>query len=399
MLHLIAIICLGFTPMLAHAQTPPKPESKTKALSTIQDQLAEEQQRQEALNQSAEDAERDLEKTKKEIVKFADVIRESEFKLSQLEEKIAALTQEEKELTESLEKDYGSIGELILALERIKRVPPETLIMRPGAPLETAQSALLLSGVLPVVKTRAEKLSSDLNRLAEIKEGLATDREQALDDRKKLDERYDDMQKLLKKREGLYAKTQQNLSENKARIAALSKEAKSLEDLIAKLEAERARQRQASRTAKPSQKPAAAASNTYVDVSVPSAGQPRLPVTGYIAVGFGQRDEIGAKSEGVRIEARPKAIIVAPMGGVVRYVGYFKNYGNIVIIEHKGGYHSLIGGFESIETAIQRQVKSGEPIGKLPSKSSYGASPSLYYELRYNGQSVDPSVKFSELKS
>ena len=70
--------------MLAHAQTPPKPESKTKALSTIQDQLAEEQQRQEALNQSAEDAERDLEKTKKEIVKFADVIRESEFKLSQL---------------------------------------------------------------------------------------------------------------------------------------------------------------------------------------------------------------------------------------------------------------------------------------------------------------------------
>ena len=94
-----------------------------------------------------------------------------------------------------------------------------------------------------------------------------------------------------------------------------------------------------------------------------------------------------------------KLVPKAPMGGVVRYVGYFKNYGNIVIIEHKGGYHSLIGGFESIETAIQRQVKSGEPIGKLPSKSSYGASPSLYYELRYNGQSVDPSVKFSELKS
>ena len=294
LLHLIAIICLGLAPMLAHAQTPPKPQSKTKALSTIQDQLAEEQQRQEALSQSAEDAERDLEKTKKEIVKFADVIRESEFKLSQLEEKIAALTKEEKELTGSLEKDYGSIGELILALERIKRVPPETLIMRPGAPLETAQSALLLSGMLPVVKTRAEKLSADLNRLAEIKEGLAIDREQALDDRKKLDERYDEMQKLLKKREGLYAKTQQNLSENKARIAALSKEAKNLEDLIAKLEAERARQRQASRTAKPSQKPAAA-SNTYVDVSVPSAGQPRLPVTGYIAVSFGQRDEIGAK--------------------------------------------------------------------------------------------------------
>lgn len=390
----------GFVPLSAMADTPPKPQSKTKALSSIQDKLDEEKARQSALNQTAEDAARDLEKTKKEIVKFADEIRESEFELSQLEEKIASLSKEEQELTVSLEKDYGSIGELILGLERIKRVPPETLIMRPGAPLETAQSALLLSGVLPVVKNRAEKLSADLTRLAEIKDGLAIDREQALADRKKLDERYADMQKLLKKREALYARSQSDLSANKARIAALSKEAKNLQDLISKIQEDQAKQRQAARAAEATpRKPASSKSSTYVDVAVPAAGQPRLPVTGYISVGYGQRDDIGAKSEGVRIEARPKAIIVSPMGGVVRYVGYFKNYGNIVIIEHKGGYHSLIGGFETIETAMNRQVKSGEPIGKLPTRSSYGASPSLYYELRYNGRSVDPSVKFSELKS
>lgn len=378
-----------------NAQTPPRPQSKTKALDSLKDEIKDEKSRQADLQKAAESAEKELAKTKKEIVKFADTIRESEFELSRLEERIASLTKEEKELTTSLEKDYGSIAELILALERIKRVPPETLIMRPGAPLETAQSALLLSGVLPVVKKRADKLSDDLNRLADIKQSLTEDREIALEERKNLNSQYADMQELLKKREALYAKTQKNISENVKRIAALSKEAKSLEDLINKLEKERRTQARNARQTKPEY----GKENKFVNIKVPPSGQPRLPVTGFIAVAYGQKDDIGAKSEGVRIEARSKAIIVAPMGGVVRYIGYFKNYGNIVIIEHKGGYHSMIGGFEKVETALLRQVQSGEPIGKLPSRSSYGTNPSLYYELRYNGRSVNPSVKFSELKS
>jgi len=84
------------------------------------------------------------------------------------------------------------------------------------------------------------------------------------------------------------------------------------------------------------------------------------------------------------------------MGGIVRFAGYFKNYGNMLIIEHKNGYHSLIAGLEKIDTVVDQSVSAGEPLGNLY-RTDNGKPPTLYFELRHKGKAINPARKFTEL--
>ena len=111
---------------------------------------------------------------------------------------------------------------------------------------------------------------------------------------------------------------------------------------------------------------------------------------------YNEEDDFGAKSKGVSIEGYGGALIVAPMGGVIRFAGYFKNYGNMLIIEHKNGYHSLVAGLEKIDTVVDQSVVAGEPLGHLYQSKS-GNPPTLYFELRHKGKAIDPARKFSDL--
>src|SRR5262249_39069692 len=132
------------------------------------------------------------------------------------------------------------------------------------------------------------------------------------------------------------------------------------------------------------------------DVHV-APGQPRLPVSGIIRTRYDEPDSFGAPSKGITIESRTGALVVAPMGGVVRFAGHFRNYGTIVIIEHQKGYHSLIAGLEKIDTVVGQSVSAGEALGRLHAASSPGEKPALYYELRLNGRPVNPAEKFADL--
>ena len=133
--------------------------------------------------------------------------------------------------------------------------------------------------------------------------------------------------------------------------------------------------------------------------TMPAAGASRLPVSGVIMTGYGELNNIGAPSQGVTINGQAGALVVAPMGGIVRFAGEFKNYGRLIILEHKDDYHSLIGGLEAINITVGEKVGAGEPVGKLPVTPSRDDQPALYYELRYKGSPIDPSKKFSGLKS
>jgi septal ring factor EnvC (AmiA/AmiB activator) len=103
-------------------------------------------------------------------------------------------------------------------------------------------------------------------------------------------------------------------------------------------------------------------------------------------------DDIGASSQGLIFSARAGSVVVAPLGGTVRYAGEFRNYGKIVLIEHKNKFHSLVAGLGKVDTFVGQRVDAGEPVGILPEQSGR-----LYYELRYQGEPVNPSKKFSKL--
>lgn len=357
-----------------------------KQLQSLEQTLQKEKNEQQALAQKMSSAKSDMDSTQNGLVKLAKSIRDNEKSLAELDARIAELSQQDSDLTARLEKDYGSISNLILALQRIRRIPPEAIIARPGAPLQTAQSALLLQGMLPAVNARAAELSASLEELAKIRTSLAEDREKAAATVDEMKSQSAEMQDLLGKRKSLFKSTRSDYETKQKDIARISKQAESLRDLITKLEQQ---DREAAKTLE----------GKKIAKTMPRAGIAGLPVSGPIVTAFGEKDKIGATSEGISVQAKPGNLVVAPMGGIVKFAGPFRNYNQLVILEHESGYHSLIGNLGKITVSLGQSIKSGEPLGNMPSGASSHDALTLYYELRRNGRPVDPAIKLKDLRS
>lgn len=377
----MTLVILIFFAASAHAD--PTPPRKAEALDELKGRIASEESRAADMKKKMAGAESELENARKDLVTLGNDLQKSEETLSTIDERTKTLKAEQAELTAKLESDYGSMADLILALERIRRMPTETLIIRPGAPLETAQSAILLRSILPAINSRTEQLNTDLARLTVIGETLEADKIKALAEAEILKTRRKEMQALIAKREKLYKQTKSSYQEQAESIARMAAEAKSLEQLVARIDVE-------PEAPHPSKPKKAAYKGTL------PGGAWRTPVSGTVRVHYGQKDEIGAVSEGMKISTRPGALVTAPVAGVVRFAGPFRNYGNMVIIEHAKGFHSLISGFARIDTDVGRNISAGEPIGTMPGSGGERAT-TLYYELRHNGKPVDPSAKFPDL--
>lgn len=394
-LLILSLLCLSLpSPSWAEAPLPPK---KTDSLEALKDKVEEEKKKQKELDEKSRDLEGDLSEIKDNLVKTAREVRKSEQTMQSLELQMATLKRKKLELSSNLDADRASLSGLMIALERLRRLPPETLIAKPGAPRETAQAATALKAILPELNRRAEDLRNKLEELTAVEEELA-------DSQMELKETYEGLKTEKKKMDGqlasratLFARTQQDAKAQQQAVAAASKEAADFEDLIRKIEEKNRELAARPRTSggKTGKKPSKSADENKLAATLPSLGSGQLPVSGIVKIRFGEEDDIGADSQGIRIESRSGAVVVAPLGGVVRYAGPFKAYGNIILLEHKNNYHSLIAGLGKIDTVVGQSVGSGEPIGSLGSQA--GIRPSVYYELRLNGQPIDPARKFSDL--
>lgn len=111
----------------------------------------------------------------------------------------------------------------------------------------------------------------------------------------------------------------------------------------------------------------------------PVAGAPRpyrLPVRG----GWRFEDNGGL---GVVLAPAPGALVVAPAAGRVSFAGPYEGYGAIVIVEHPGGWSSLVTGMATAGVATGQGVIAGSPIGRAPA-----ADPQIGLELRRGAERV-----------
>ena len=395
----IFMACFCFTPLHAMAEpAPPVPARKLEALNELQTRLESKKAEQQALREQLKHVEKNLSATKEKLVEVAGDVRRNEKHLQDLETRISTLEREQADIESRLEKDHHSIAQVILAMERIRRTPPEVLMVRPGAPLQTAQSALLLKTILPEVGHHAHKLAEDLTRLDTIKEDLRKDRDDAVETARSLHEKQIKIRALLRERKNIYHKTKRDYKNSEKDMAQMAAQASSLQDLVKKLNKQKEKQKQ--KQEQDNMRMAGGASLTgplpvLPPASMPKRGNVQLPLAGTVQIRYGETNMIGARSEGLIIKGRSGALVVAPMGGVVRFASTFKNFGKLIIIEHAHGYHSIIAGLDKIDTVMGQSVEAGEPIGRMPVLNS--EAPKLYYELRLKGKPVNPSRKFAGL--
>jgi len=122
-------------------------------------------------------------------------------------------------------------------------------------------------------------------------------------------------------------------------------------------------------------------------------GRLPVPASGTIAVGFGRivnpRFNTVTVQNGIDIAARAGAPVRAVAPGRVVHAGWFKGYGNLVIVDHGERYHTLFAHLGAMRTAMGELVEAGAVLGTVGDSGSLKGA-YLYFELREGGRPVDP---------
>jgi septal ring factor EnvC (AmiA/AmiB activator) len=92
---------------------------------------------------------------------------------------------------------------------------------------------------------------------------------------------------------------------------------------------------------------------------------------------------------GIGIEAPEGAQIRAIFDGRVAYAAWFKGYGNLLVIDHGEGYHSVAAHASRLLKKVGDEVHMGETVALVGSTGSM-EGPMLYFEIRYHGTALDP---------
>ncbi|OCC24027.1 metalloendopeptidase [Croceicoccus estronivorus] len=332
------------------------------------------------------------EKTAREAAALAARIQQSEAGIAAAEARLALIERQKDALRARLARKQKPLVKLTAALQKFSRRPLVLSILRPGSVREVVYLRAMLASALPQVEQRTAALRQEIAR------GRALEREaqQALASFRASEA------ELEKRRKALAAlETRQRLASRQAsgvaareaeRALALAEQARDLDTLLARLdEAGSLRQQLAElpgpimRPARPadSQVAAPAPAATRTIAAAPAGYQ--LPVAGRIATGFGAISPGGMPSEGVTLVPRPAAQVVSPAAGRVAFAGAYRGYGRIVIVEHPGGWTSLVTGLVRVDVAVGDKLVAGSPLG-----IAAPARPTITLELRREGEPVNP---------
>ena len=111
------------------------------------------------------------------------------------------------------------------------------------------------------------------------------------------------------------------------------------------------------------------------------------PVSGSVVSGFGMR--WGRLHAGVDIAVPSGTPIRAAASGTVALAGWMSGYGQYTCINHGGGVATCYAHQSSIGVGSGQSVKQGQVIGSVGC-TGHCFGPHLHFEVRVNGQPVDP---------
>ncbi|MCI0545993.1 MAG: peptidoglycan DD-metalloendopeptidase family protein [Candidatus Rokubacteria bacterium] len=248
------------------------------------------------------------------------------------------------------------------------------------------------AGMIREYRANAEGLADRKAKVEVSRAELASLREQVERERAEADREA-------ARRRVLLAKVRDERTYHDRMVGELSDATRRLEAFIRDLQA---KQRRMART--PPAAPAPGASRaTPGDVGASAGsgsafaglrGRLLWPADGKVVVEFGPQvhPRFGTRTfrNGIDIAVSEGTTIQAVHAGLVVYTGWFRGYGNLIILDHGGEYYTLYAHAADIRVAEGDDVKQGQPLGTVGDTGS-PQGPRLYFEVRHQGKPQDPA--------
>lgn len=326
------------------------------------------------------------------------VLRETETRLARDQQSLAQLQQQRAAMRASLGEHREELARLLrAAYAQGEAAPLQALLSQDSV----ADGTRVLTYQRYVQNDRVRRIAALSTQLQELDalEATIVARQSELDrTRRQQREQLGKLEQARRSRAALLAQLDAKYQDSSQREKTLGRDAKGLEQVLKQLRAAAARAeaqrraaaaqaaRDARRASGKRATPAPAVARTPLQV-----GGLGWPLSGALLAGYRGTMPDGRGSQGLLIAANAGAPIKAVADGTVVYAEWMTGYGLLLIIDHGNGYMSLYAHNDALLRDVGASVKRGEAVATVGSSGGHGR-PALYFELRRNGQPVNPNT-------
>ena len=341
------------------------------------------------LEAAAAQASATADRTAQATAALAARIQQAEAGVAAGESRIALIERERGVLRDRMALRQAPLVRLTAALQLMSRRPLGLSVVRPGSLRDMVHLRAVLESMLPAVRRQTAGLRAGILRARQLQAEVRIAQAGLRGEQARLAERRRALAGI-ETRQRLTSRAVRGDANREAdRALALGEQARDLTSLVGTLEQAGAlRGRLAALPGpvlRPAQPGAAQVAETGASASPVAGLDYIIPLAGTIVTGFGEGSSGGGlRSRGVTIAARGGAQVVAPAAGRVAFAGRYKGFGQIAIIEHDGGWTTLVTDLAAVTPVVGDRVVQGAPLGVAGP-----GQPRVTIELRKDGAPVD----------
>jgi len=365
--------------LLAAASAPVQPQAQPldQTLRQAQAEQAAAEAQAARLQQVANNARGDAARLQAQQLAAAQALEASEAQITAADAELRLVSGRLVAQRAQLQREQQPISSLLAGIALMAQRPPLLAIADQHSTDEMVRVRVLLDATLPVIRRRAAAISAQLGESARLEQQANAARDN-----------LGRSQALLTTRREQFAALEQ-----KALRLASSAERRSLgAGDVALASGEKVEDLQRSKTDSRAAWALASQVNAAdVAPARPGAGGRapgatlayQLPAAAPVVEGLGAVNDAGVRSRGLILETGRGAPVSAPAAGIVRFSGPFRSHDGVVIIDHGGGWTSLLVGVASTLQPGAR-VAGGQALGR--------ALGPIEVELSRNGTRVSPAL-------
>lgn len=372
------------------------------------------------LHEKIESLKKELDHNQEAHKEAADELKESETAISAANKKLREINQKQRQnsdklnqlkrqslsINERLSKQQKQLSALLYQQYAQGNQSYTQLILQSKNPTQIARDVKYYSYIAKAHAKLIDDMQSGLSKVKALNEQTTAALNEVADLKARQEAERKELEKQKQEKSKVVKTLSKQISTQRGEIKKLKRDEKNLSDLVEKLA--RIIPKPSKKSLRKKQlKPAnsegndisgevvakneATPSNVYSGNDFSSLkGKLNLPVRGEVLNRFGStREDSGVSWKGLFIRAAEGADVKSVASGRVVFADWLRGFGNMIIVDHGGGYMSLYGNNQAVLKGVGDEVKGGDAIAAV-GNSGGNESNGLYYELRRQGKPFDP---------
>ena len=354
-------------------------------LNSVRNQLQSLQKEVQSAQSKRESATHSLQASEKAIDALKRKLLDLEQQHNDTRQQLDSLARQQTQLGKNLQRQQRQLERLLVVAQQHPAPAPLALLIQPQDPNQLQRELYWLgqlsearAELLRGIRDNQTQLKSNSDRIAQQEQTLQQIVAARQTEKQQLESQQQAKKQALDQLNSQIQTKQEQIARLKQDEAHLTSVLEALQRASRKRAEEAARQRRKEPTAR-------------AIVTPHIQGRLGSPLKVELLFRFGAtRPDTGTAWKGIFLRAPANQPVHAVAAGQVVFADWMRGFGNLIIIDHGNGLMSLYGNADSLLKHVGQTVKQGDNIALTGNSGGGLRQTGLYFEIRVQGQAVDP---------